>query len=124
MAEHSETHESHDEGHHHGAHVASPVVLLGTFGTLICLTILTVVAAGINFGSPAINLVVAMIIAAIKASLVCMFFMHLRYDRLLHSVIFIAALLFFLLFISFAVMDSSQYLDTIRWNQAHSPQNF
>ena len=41
------------------------------------LTVLTVTAIKVDFG-PRINLLIAMLIATIKASLVVMFFMHLK----------------------------------------------
>lgn len=99
--------DNHDE--HHGlSHVAPAAVLLGTFGVLMVLTVLTVLATGIDLGRN-MNLVLAMVIATIKAGFVCMYFMHLRYDKALHTVAFLTALLFALLFVSFALMDSSEY---------------
>ncbi len=78
------------------------------------LTILTVSATAIDLG-PNMNLLVAMVIATIKAALVCLFFMHLKYDKPLHTIAFLTALLFALLFVSFALMDSSEYQDDIVW---------
>jgi cytochrome c oxidase subunit 4 len=80
----------HDE---HGiSHVASTKVLLGTGGTLLLLTLVTVAATRVDFG-PNINLAIAMFIAVIKATLVVWFFMHLKYDKIFHSVIFMSAIL-------------------------------
>ncbi len=78
------------------------------------LTGLTVGAILVDLGS-SLNLVIAMVIATIKAGLVCMFFMHLRYDKAMHTVAFLSALLFALLFVSFALMDSSEYQQDIVW---------
>jgi cytochrome c oxidase subunit 4 len=104
-----------DDEHSHGlSHVASARVLLGTFGSLMVLTILTVAATKVDLGTNT-NLLIAMVIATMKASLVCLFFMHLRYDKLIHTVAFLTALLFALLFVSFALMDSSEYQDDIVW---------
>ncbi len=84
----------HHDDHDHGlAHVASMKVLLATGGTLLILTLLTVTASKIDFGGASINLAIAMVIAVTKATLVVLFFMHLRYDRLFHSVVFVSALL-------------------------------
>jgi cytochrome c oxidase subunit IV len=56
--------------------------LLGTvLGVLLVLTVITVWAAGIDFGNPNYNIIVAMIIASVKATLVGMYFMHLRYEN-------------------------------------------
>lgn len=105
----------HDDEHAHGlSHVASAKVLLGTFGALMVLTILTVTATSIDLGTN-MNLLLAMVIATIKAGLVCLFFMHLKYDKTLHTIAFLTALLFALLFVSFALMDSSEYQDDIVW---------
>ncbi len=107
--------DGHGDDHGHGlSHVASTKVLLGTFGALMVLTIMTVAATMVDLGS-SMNLLVAMIVATIKAGLVCMFFMHLRYDKVMHTVAFLAALLFALLFVSFALMDSSEYQQDIVW---------
>ena len=116
-------HEGHNQDehsmHHGHSHVASKKVLIGTFGALIFLTFMTVAATSIDLG-PKLNLVLAMVIATIKAGLVCAFFMHLIYDKLIHSVAFLGALLFALLFISFTLMDSSQYQQDVIWEDQNS----
>jgi len=81
------------------------------------LTVLTVLATHVDFGGD-LNLVVAMLIATLKAGLVAMFFMHLRYDKALHTVVFLAALLFALLYISFALMDGSHYQTDVVWDES------
>ncbi len=82
---------THDEHEHGLAHVAPIRVLVATGGTLLLLTIVTVLATRIDFGAP-VNLGVAMAIAVTKATLVILFFMHLRYDRLFHTVVFVSAI--------------------------------
>ncbi len=100
----------HEHGEDHGlGHVASKKVLLGTGTTLLCLTLLTVAASWIDFGSSQASLVVAMLIASVKASLVAMFFMHLRYDKPFHTIVIIGGLLAALLFVGFTFMDGNQY---------------
>jgi cytochrome c oxidase subunit IV len=109
--------------HHddHGiSHVASIKVLTATGGTLLLLTIVTVLATRIDFGAN-INLAVAMAIAVIKATLVILFFMHLKYDRLFHTVVFTSAILAACLFVGFTLMDSSQYQETNIWNPDAPP---
>jgi cytochrome c oxidase subunit 4 len=106
--------DAHDD--HHGlSHVAPVRVLCATGGTLLLLTLATVGATRIDFGAN-INLAIAMLIAVIKATLVILFFMHLRYDKLFHTVIFVSALCAASLFVGFTLMDSSQYQDTNIWN--------
>src|ERR671927_293995 len=68
----------------HGlAHTTPVILLLAVLGVLMVLTIVTVAVTSIDLGAQG-NLVVAMIIATIKAALVVMFFMHLVWDKKLH----------------------------------------
>jgi cytochrome c oxidase subunit 4 len=120
VSDHSEAHghDHHGEGEHHGlGHVASKKVLFGTWGSLMVLTVVTVAASKIDLGSAGINLAVAMLIATIKASLVCVFFMHLKYDKRFHTVVFLSAVLLALLFVTFTLMDSGQYQQDITWQK-------
>jgi cytochrome c oxidase subunit 4 len=106
--------EHHADEHHGLSHVAAVRVLVATGGTLLMLTLLTVLAAKVDFGAN-INLAVALVIAVTKASLVILFFMHLRYDRLFHTVVFVSALLAASLFVGFTLMDTGQYQQTNIW---------
>src|SRR5689334_16067451 len=110
----------HADDHHGISHVASVKVLLGTGGSLLVLTLVTVLATKVDFGAN-INLAIAMAIAVLKATLVILFFMHLRYDRLFHSVVFVAAILAAALFVGFTLMDSNQYQQTNIWNPDSPP---
>lgn len=113
------TDQHHDE--HHGlAHTASLKVLLGTGGSLLLLTIITVLATRIDLGTNW-NLALAMFIAVIKATLVVLFFMHLKYDKVFHSVIFVGALLAAALFVGYALLDSNQYQDSVIWDPLNPP---
>jgi len=62
-----------------------------------------------------------MLIATVKATLVATFFMHLRYDKLMHTVALLTALIFGLLFISMTLMDSSHYQDDVVWVEEAAP---
>ena len=110
----------HHDDHHGIAHTASLKVLLGTGGTLLFLTIGTVLATKVDFGAN-INLAIAMFIAVVKATLVVLFFMHLKYDKLFHSVIFVSAILAASLFVGFTLMDSGQYQNTNIWHVDNPP---
>jgi len=112
---------AHDDHDDHGiSHVASLKVLLGTGGSLLFLTIVTVLATKVDFGAN-INLALAMFIAVIKATLVILFFMHLKYDKIFHTVVFASAVLAASLFVGFTLMDSNQYQHTNIWNPDHPP---
>jgi cytochrome c oxidase subunit IV len=105
---------SHDDHGHGMGHVASVKVLLGTWGILMVLTVVTVLVTRVDLGAN-LNLLVAMAIATVKATLVCLYFMHLRYDKLFHTVIFVSAILLATLFVTFTLMDSHQYQPDIAW---------
>lgn len=110
-----------DHGHDHGlSHVASTKVLLGTGGALMVLTAVTVLATKVDFGA-SLNLALAMFIAVIKATLVVLFFMHLKYDKLFHTVVFVSALLAAALFVGFTMMDTGQYQQTNIWDPDNPP---
>ena len=110
----------HDDHEHGIAHVATIKTLLATGTTLLLLTLVTVLATKIDFGAN-INLGIAMVIAVTKATLVILFFMHLRYDRLFHSVVFCSAILAACLFVGFTLMDSGQYQNTNIWHPSAPP---
>src|SRR5688572_33401084 len=74
MAQHTDTH----AGHAGEPHVLPLSVYWGVFLALVVGTIVTVWTATIDLG--ALNLVVALAIATIKASLVILFFMHVKYS--------------------------------------------
>src|SRR6476660_8308220 len=112
--------EHHDDHDHGLSHVATVKTLLGTGGTLLFLTVVTVLATRIDFGAN-INLAIAMVIAVTKATLVILFFMHLRYDKLFHTVVFVSAILAASLFVGFTLMDSSQYQPTNIWHPLAPP---
>jgi cytochrome c oxidase subunit IV len=113
---------AHHDDHGHGlAHVATIKTLMATGMTLLFLTVVTVVSSKIDFGGASINLAIAMVIAVTKATLVILFFMHLRYDRLFHSVVFVSAILAASLFVGFTLMDSGQYQNTNIWNPTAPP---
>ncbi len=82
-------------------------VLAAVWGTLLVLTVVTVAVADLDLGS--LNLEIALAIAILKASLVLLFFMHMKYDRPMNAIVFISALLFFMLFVSLALVDSHAY---------------
>lgn len=79
---------------------------------LLVLTIITVTASRIDFGSPTANVVIAMTIATIKASLVALFFMHLKDDKPINGLIFVSTLLFLAVFLGFCLVDADSRFDT------------
>jgi cytochrome c oxidase subunit 4 len=87
-------------------HIVQPRVYIVIFLALMLGTTLTVMAAFYDFPGP-LNAVVALTIATIKASLVVLYFMHVRYSGRLVWLVIIAALLW--LAILFAVTFSDYW---------------
>lgn len=61
-------------------HIVSRKIYFLIFGALMVGTIVTVIAANINFGNEVVNTTIALTIAVTKATLVVLFFMHVRYS--------------------------------------------
>src|SRR5712691_11743728 len=84
-------------------HIVPVRIYVGVFLALLAGTALTAVIAFFNFPGP-LNAIIALTIAVIKATLVVLFFMHMRYSSRLIWVVFGAAL--FWLAIMFALTFS------------------
>ena len=105
----------HAAAHSPFGHIASPAQLLAVFGALLFFTLVTVwISRGpVDFGWTSI--VIAMVVATVKALLVMLFFMHMVHERPFNVFAFAAGFLFLGLFMFFALMDSSQY-----WNDVET----
>jgi cytochrome c oxidase subunit 4 len=97
-------------------HVVPLGVLAAVWGGLVVLTALTVAAADVDLGN--LNLYIALAIAGTKATLVVLYFMHLRYDRPFLLVVFLGCLGFVVLFISLALTDARAYAPSLVPGQA------
>jgi cytochrome c oxidase subunit 4 len=98
--------------HHHGG----PRLYAGVLAALLALTTITVSASYIDFGSPGVNVVIALAIASLKASLVALYFMHLRYDKPVLSVIFVGGLFFLGLLLMLTMIDVGSRDSVPYWN--------
>jgi cytochrome c oxidase subunit 4 len=87
----------------HGPHVVPLLTYFLVFAALILGTVLTVWAAGKDFG--ALNTVVALGIAVTKATLVVLFFMHVKYAARLTQLVVVVALAFLTLLVAGVVND-------------------
>ena len=99
------------EVHPSVGHVVPLWLLFAVGGSLIVLTWVTVAATTIDLGR--FNLWIALLIAGVKAFLVALYFMHLRWDRPFNGFVFLGAIAFVVLFIGFAMMDTMQYQPAI-----------
>jgi cytochrome c oxidase subunit 4 len=89
------------------AHAVPFRTLLMTFVALMVLTVLTVASHEVDFG-PA-NIWIALVIAFLKATIVALYFMHLRWDSKFNTIVLVASLLFVTLFLGVALIDSREY---------------
>ena len=88
-----------------------------TFLTVICcillfLTAVTVWVSRYDFNEINIaemGIIVALLVACVKATFVGLYFMHLRWDRPFIGFIFVSSMLFVVLFIGIALTDSLAY---------------
>ncbi len=102
----------------HRPHALPARVLLGTAAALFALTAATVAASRADMG--AFNVVAALSIAGLKASLVALFFMHLRYQGRFRTVVFATSVFFAVLLVGFVVFDTTQYQPDIRAQAARA----
>lgn len=88
-------------------HVVPLKTLAFVLLALLVLTVVTVITGKMNFHGW--DLKIAMLIATVKASLVCAFFMHLKWDKPLNGVFFLISILFVGIFLAYTVTDTYEY---------------
>ena len=84
-------------------HVDHQKVYTKVWMGLLALTVMTVGVSYLEFGI--FNIVVAMLVATVKAAMVCLYFMHLKYDNKVNQVVFISAFVFLFIFIALTLSD-------------------
>lgn len=89
----------HHEEHHTVTYKLNTII----WGLLLVLTVVTVAAAQFDFGF--LNVVVALSIATVKAGLVILFFMHLKYEKPLFKIIVFITFLLLALAIGLTFFD-------------------
>ena len=87
-------------GHHH---VSTTAMFRNVLIALLILTAITVGASRLDFGSA--NMLIAMLIASVKASLVIAFFMHMKWDTAINKIVFLSSFLFLSLLFIFTLAD-------------------
>ena len=95
-------------------HVVSIKLYSAIFGALLVMTLATAGAAFIDLGGN-LNTAVAMVIAACKALLVILFFMHVRYSSRLTWVFVGAGFFWLMILLSLTLADvlSRRWLPTV-----------
>jgi cytochrome c oxidase subunit IV len=84
-------------------HVTPIKVYIGIFLTLMVLTTVTVFVAYINLGEW--NKIVALGIASFKATLVVLYFMHVKYQSRLTKLVVVSGFFFLLILLSLTMVD-------------------
>lgn len=100
-------HSGHAEDHPLVGHLVPVSTLVATGSALLVLTVVTVAVRWVDLGE--INIAIALGIAALKATLVALFFMHLRWDKPFNSFTFVGSVVFVALFMAFALIDTHAY---------------
>ena len=98
-----------DGEHSAPGHIIPFSYTLGTFVALLFLTVVTVGVAQFDLG--ALDMPVALLVAGVKASIVSLFFMHLRWDRPINILVLIGSIFFVVLFLVITMFDTGQNLD-------------
>ncbi|HEY6887168.1 MAG TPA: cytochrome C oxidase subunit IV family protein [Solirubrobacter sp.] len=90
----------------HAPHVVPARVLVGAAAALLALTAVTVASSRVDLGR--LNVALVLAIAGVKASVVALFFMHLKYDSRFKAAVLVGAVLFVAMFAGAAVFDTTQ----------------
>lgn len=95
--------------HEHTEHIVSPGMYLAIITTLLALTGITVFAAFVNLGR--FNIVVALLIATVKATLVVLIFMHAKYAPERTKLVIIAGIFWLALLLFMTLSDYASRVD-------------
>lgn len=101
MSEHTTETTAHGAHAHEVSYGTYIMVWLG----LVALTAITVTIAGIHLGS--LTLIAALMIAAIKSTLVVSYFMHVRFDNITIKIFIYVCLLVFIIIMILTFSDLS-----------------
>jgi cytochrome c oxidase subunit IV len=85
------------------SHIASVKSYVLIFATLMVLTAITVAVAYVNLGQ--FNKVVALSIASVKATLVILYFMHVKYSSRLTKLVVVLGFFFLFILLGLTMAD-------------------
>lgn len=94
----------HEDDFHVHPHITPTKVNIAVLGALLVLTGLTVAAYNVRLGEW--NLLVAILIAAIKSSVVMTWFMHMKHEKLFNAIIFLGSVVFAGVFLFYTMNDT------------------
>jgi len=101
-------HTEHTQSH------GGPAIYTRNLIALLTLTAITFGAAFVDFGAG--NVAIALGIASVKATLVALFFMHLRWDKSVNAIICLGGFLFLGIFLMFDLLDTTTRRDPLPRN--------
>src|SRR5690242_2233697 len=83
--------------------IVSPKTYFITYAVLLCLTLSTVLIGYLDLGL--FSMFVAVAIAALKATLIALFFMHALYEKVMIRLLIAGALLWFMILVTLTMCD-------------------
>ncbi len=95
-------------------HISPTKVYFVVGSALLALTVITVAASYVDWGSTLANVCIALAIASVKASLVILFFMHLKYEKMIvwgYGIIY--PIILFAIMVGFISLDIFQRIQVI-----------
>ena len=104
---HSATEAAAGEPHPHDAlhpHITPMKYYWGVLGALLFLTCLTVGVSELGLPMP-YSIIIALLVASVKATLVVTVFMHLIWDKKLNTVVFLVGVVWMVIFFSLTMVD-------------------
>ena len=103
-------------------HIVSPKLYVVIFFSLMVFTLLTVFAATRDFGRW--NIVIALVIATIKASLVILFFMHGKYSARRTKLVIVAGFFWLAIMLVLTLADySTRHAEPSRTQLGNPPSS-
>lgn len=123
MSSHAHTHghAGHGDEHPLVGHLVPQWILFATAAALLVLTVITVAVRYVDLGEA--NIYIAIGIAGVKATLVGLFFMHLKWDRPFNQLTLVGSIVFVVLLMWFTMLDSKQYESTLVVGNPSGVQN-
>lgn len=101
-AEHAE-HAEHFEFAEYVEHHVPLTTYLAVFGALMVFTVITVAVAFVDLGRA--NVIVALVVAVVKASLVVLFFMHVKYSSRMVQLVIVSAIAWLMILLGITLTD-------------------
>ena len=105
MAYRTDAHDQVDDGAVH-AHISSVPFYVTVFLGLLFLTGVTVGQSYVDLGK--LSIVIVILIATMKASLVVTFFMHLKWDNRFNALVFLSTIFFIGVFFAYTLNDTDK----------------